>query len=63
MADNINVQLKSYTLETQVSVGARGKSAYESWIEQGNSGTEEDFINALLQDATYTFTQQVAALE
>jgi hypothetical protein len=30
MANEINVQLKSYTLETQVTVGARGKSAYES---------------------------------
>lgn len=63
MATTINVQNKSYTLETQVSVGSAGKSAYQSWIDQGNTGTEQDFINALLQDATYTFTQQVAALE
>ena len=24
-----------------------GKSAYEVWLEQGNSGTEEDFLNSL----------------
>lgn len=27
--------------------GADGKSAYETWISLGNSGTEEDFINSL----------------
>lgn len=24
-----------------------GKSAYEIWLEQGNTGTEEDFLNSL----------------
>lgn len=27
--------------------GAAGKSAYEIWLEQGNTGTEEDFLNSL----------------
>lgn len=27
--------------------GADGKSAYDVWIEQGNSGTEADFLNSL----------------
>lgn len=27
--------------------GLPGKSAYDSWLEQGNSGTEEDFLNWL----------------
>lgn len=63
MAENVNVQLKTYTLETEVKVGARGKSAYESWLSQGNVGSEADFVAALLQDATYVFTQQVSALE
>ena len=29
------------------SDGADGKSAYEIWLEQGNTGTEEDFLNWL----------------
>jgi hypothetical protein len=63
MANEINVQLKSYTLETQVTVGARGKSAYESWLDQGYVGSEADFITALLQDATFVFNQEVASNE
>lgn len=27
--------------------GVDGKSAYQIWIEQGNTGTEEDFLNSL----------------
>jgi hypothetical protein len=60
MADNINVQLKSYTLETEIKVGARGKSAYQSWLDQGNTGSEADFVKALLQDATYVHDQQTS---
>lgn len=30
-----------------VQMAMRGKSAYESWLELGNEGTEEDFINSL----------------
>lgn len=59
----IVVQNKTYTLETQVSVSAPGKSAYQSWLDQGNSGSEADFVNAMLQDATYVHNQQVASLE
>ena len=63
MADNVNVQLKSYTLQTEVKVSARGKSAYESWLSQGNVGSEADFVAAMLQDATYIFDQQLATNE
>lgn len=27
--------------------GSNGKSAYEMWIDAGNTGTEEDFLNSL----------------
>lgn len=33
--------------ETGGSVGADGKSAYDIWLENGNTGTKEDFINSL----------------
>lgn len=45
---NINVTITS---------GARGKSAYESWLDQGNTGTEADFVQALLQDETFVYRQ------
>lgn len=32
---------------TQGPDGARGKSAYEVWLDEGNTGTETDFINFL----------------
>lgn len=72
MADNINVQLKSYTIDTElktynidttVTVGARGKSAYQSWLDQGYTGTEAEFIAALLANTTFVFDQQVASNE
>lgn len=37
--------------------GAEGKSAYEVWLEQGNTGTEQDYLNSLkgaTGDAGYT---------
>lgn len=30
--------------------GVDGKSAYQSWLDQGNTGTEHDFINSLKGD-------------
>lgn len=33
-----------------MSIPVRGKSAYQSWLDIGNTGTEEDFINALRGD-------------
>lgn len=30
------------------AVGAPGKSAYEIWLEQGNVGTEQDFLDSLV---------------
>ena len=34
-------------LQVQVDNGARGKSAYEVWLDDGNSGTVRDFLNSL----------------
>lgn len=28
-------------------VGADGKSAYQIWLDNGNTGTEQDFLNSL----------------
>lgn len=37
-----------------LSSGARGASAYEVWLRQGNVGTENDFLESLkAQEANY----------
>jgi len=41
--------------------GARGKSAYESWLDQGNTGTEADFVKDLLQDETFIYRQTTSS--
>lgn len=43
-------------LEKIENSGGGGKSAYEIWIEQGNTGTEEDFLASLKGD-DYTLTE------
>ena len=43
--------------------GADGKSAYEIWLEQGNSGTEQDFLASLKgADAVIDLTK-IATIE
>lgn len=32
--------------------GEPGKSAYEIWLEQGNTGTEQDYLNSLIPEIT-----------
>lgn len=44
--------------------GARGKSAYEIWLEQGNVGSESDFLNSFkATDANYVHDQISSAKE
>lgn len=38
-------------LEVFIENGARGKSAYEVWIDEGNTGTQQDFLNSLRPEA------------
>lgn len=45
------------SITVQVQNGIKGKSAYESWLDQGNIGSEQDFIAALLVNTNFTFTQ------
>lgn len=47
-----------------VGTGARGKSAYETWLEQGNVGSESDFLDSLkVTDANYVHDQISSAKE
>lgn len=34
-------------IKVSMSSGARGKSAYEVWLDEGNSGTIEQYLNSL----------------
>lgn len=36
-----------HSLEIQMYQMTSGKSAYEIWLEQGNEGTEDDFLRSL----------------
>ena len=40
-------KIKTEIDNMSVGTGTDGKSAYEVWLELGNTGTEEDFINSL----------------
>lgn len=43
---------KDKTDTTTLGGGADGKSAYEIWLEKGNTGTEEDFLESLKGEGT-----------
>lgn len=45
-----------------VQAGARGKSAYEIWLDMGNTGTPQDFLDSLT-DKHYTHTQYIPSNE
>lgn len=47
MAQDLNVNITGFNLPPIKLEGAPGKSAYELWLESGNSGTREDFLNSL----------------
>ena len=47
-ASRINAAVKKVEkLPEQGVPGADGKSAYQIWLEQGNKGTQQDFLNSL----------------
>ncbi len=37
-----------------IGTGARGKSAYESWLDLGNEGTEQEYLASLKGQDGYT---------
>lgn len=47
MAQELNINLTGLNLPPIRLEGAPGKSAYEIWLEAGNTGTREDFLNSL----------------
>lgn len=47
MTQDLNVNITGLNLHPIKLEGAPGKSAYEIWLEAGNTGTREDFLNSL----------------
>lgn len=47
MAQELNINLTGLNLPPIRLEGAPGKSAYELWLEEGNTGTKDDFLNSL----------------
>ena len=43
--------------------GAPGKSAYEVWLEIGNEGSEQDFLNSLKPDLSTLNNEQINSLK
>jgi len=43
----INAKVNALNIQGSIIAGARGKSAYQIWLEEGNVGTESDFLNWL----------------
>lgn len=46
---------------SEIQLGVQGKSAYQTWLDEGNEGTEEDFLNWLRQPSTEAGTDAQAA--
>ena len=47
MAQELNINLTGLNLPPLKLEGQNGKSAYEIWLEEGNTGTKDDFLNSL----------------
>ena len=46
---------------SEIQLGVQGKSAYQTWLDEGNEGTEQDFLNWLRQPSTEAGTDAQAA--
>jgi hypothetical protein len=46
-----------------LSPGARGKSSYEIWLDEGNEGSVQDFLNIMGGDKHYIFDKSIASEE
>lgn len=46
---------------SNIQMGVTGKSAYQVWIDNGNEGTEQDFLNWMKQPAEQSAAQALSA--
>ena len=62
MSNNIKIKgviSNKIEIESRLSPGARGKSSYEFWLDEGNEGSIQDFLNAT--DKHFTFNKNIAS--
>jgi len=55
----IRTKFTTTNIKAVLTQGARGYSAYEIWLQQGNTGTIQDFLNAT--DKHYVHQQTVSS--
>ncbi|RFC53242.1 hypothetical protein [Brumimicrobium aurantiacum] len=53
--------LENSTIDTTVQNGTDGLSAYEVWLNQGNEGTEQDFLDSLKGEDGASFSDELNA--
>jgi len=46
---------------TQGTPGTNGESAYQIWLDQGNTGSEQDFLNSIATAAANMITATATA--
>jgi hypothetical protein len=56
--NNVEVNQEFTVVDVYTTVGAKGRSAYDLWIEAGNSGTVEEFLQSLV-GGNHTHNQMV----
>ena len=59
----ISVTDEQGTTSSTITDGSNGESAYEIWLEQGHTGTEEDFFDWLRGDKVTKFYNSIEELE
>lgn len=42
--------------------GLPGESAYELWLSKGNVGTEEDFLNSIIEEAVERTSEKITSV-
>lgn len=64
--ERAHVKLKNDNQVIKVGIqssGPAGKSAYDSWLELGNTGTEEEFIKSLEATKDYNLIENKPSIE
>ena len=52
---NVRPRITFGLTENGTAISPRGKSAYEIWLDEGNTGTEQDFLDSLKGTAGTVF--------
>lgn len=53
----------SFDMQVNVQSGSRGKSAYEVWLDEGNEGNKQDFLDSLKGITNYAKIENKPSIE